>query len=155
MSEFFVRNPGYEVDLREGFARQSLMSSIGARLEHVAPGEVDIGLDARADLLQQNGFVHAGVLTSIADSACGGAAITLMPPDSDVLSIEFKVNLLAPAAAPRFVARARVLRAGKTITVCRADIFGVDGEGKETLVATMLGTMMTRSRSGSAEQRNS
>jgi uncharacterized protein (TIGR00369 family) len=121
------------------------MSSLGARLETIAPGEVGIAIDARADLLQQNGFVHAGVLTSIADSACGGAAITLMPPASDVLSIEFKVNLLAPAAAPRFVARARVLRAGKTITVCRADVFGIDG-ANETLVATMLGTMMTRSR---------
>jgi uncharacterized protein (TIGR00369 family) len=145
MSVYNVRNPEFERDLREGFARQSLMSSFGARLETIAPGEVDIAIDARADLLQQNGFVHAGVLTSIADSACGGAAITLMPPDSDVLSIEFKVNLLAPAAAPRFVARARVLRAGKTITVCRADVFGIDG-ANETLVATMLGTMMTRSR---------
>ena len=145
MSVYTARNPEFERDLREGFARQSLMSSLGARLEKVAPGEVDIAIDARADLLQQNGFVHAGVLTSIADSACGGAAITLMPPSSDVLSIEFKVNLLAPAAAPRFVARARVLRAGKTITVCRADVFGIDGEN-ETLVATMLGTMMTRSR---------
>ena len=145
MSVYTVRNPDFERDLREGFARQSLMSSFGARLEKIAPGEVDIAIDARADLLQQNGFVHAGVLTSIADSACGGAAITLMPPGSDVLSIEFKVNLLAPAAAPRFVARARVLRAGKTITVCRADIFGIDG-ANETLVATMLGTMMTRSR---------
>jgi len=145
MNGHVVRNPDYERDLREGFARQSLMSSIGARIEHVAPGEVDIGLDARPDLLQQNGFVHAGVLTSIADSACGGAAVTLMPPASDVLSIEFKVNLLAPAAAPHIVARAQVLRAGKTITVCRADVFGVDGE-HETLVATMLGTMMTRSR---------
>jgi uncharacterized protein (TIGR00369 family) len=145
VSDYVVRNPEYERDLREGLARQSLMSSIGARLERVAPGEVDLALDSRADLLQQNGFVHAGVLTAIADSACGGAALTLMPPDSDVLSIEFKVNLLAPAAAPHFVARARVLRAGKTITVCRADVFGIDG-GTETLVATMLGTMMTRSR---------
>jgi uncharacterized protein (TIGR00369 family) len=145
MTVYTVRNPDYERDLREGFARQSLMSSLGARLETIVPGAVDIAIDARADLLQQNGFVHAGVLTSIADSACGGAAITLMPPSSDVLSIEFKVNLLAPAAAPRFVARARVLRAGKTITVCRADVFGIDG-ANETLVATMLGTMMTRSR---------
>jgi uncharacterized protein (TIGR00369 family) len=145
MSVHTIRNPDFERDLREGFARQSLMSSFGARLEKIAPGEVDIAIDARADLLQQNGFVHAGVLTSIADSACGGAAITLMPPHSDVLSIEFKVNLLAPAAAPRFVARARVLRAGRTITVCRADVFGIDG-ANETLVATMLGTMMTRSR---------
>lgn len=145
MSGYIVRNSGFERDLREGFARQSLMSSIGARLDKIAPGEVDIALDSRPDILQQNGFVHAGALTAIADSACGGAAITLMPPSSDVLSIEFKVNLLAPASAPRFVARARVLRAGKTITVCRADVFGIDGEN-ETLVATMLGTMMTRSR---------
>ena len=145
MSVFAIRNPEFERDLREGFARQSLMSSIGARLEKIEPGEVEIAIDSRADLLQQNGLVHAGVLTSIADSACGGAALTLMPPGSDVLSIEFKVNLLAPAAAPSFVARARVLRAGKTITVCRADVFGIDGDD-ESLVATMLGTMMTRSR---------
>jgi len=101
MNGHVVRNPDYERDLREGFARQSLMSSIGARLEKIAPGEVDIGLDARADLLQQNGFVHAGVLTSIADSACGGAAVTLMPPDCDVLSIEFKVKLMCSASTAR------------------------------------------------------
>jgi uncharacterized protein (TIGR00369 family) len=145
MSGFTVRNAHYERDLRAGFARQTLMSTLGARMTRVAPGEVEIEVGQRADLQQQNGFLHAGVLAAIADSACGGAAITLMPPDSDVLSIEFKLNLLAPASQPRVVARARVLRAGRTITACVADVVGIDGE-TETLCATMLGTMMTRPR---------
>lgn len=145
MSPFVVRNSNYERDIREGFRRQTVMATIGARLTRIEPGEVDIELDKRLDLEQQNGFLHAGILAAIADSACGGAAVTLMPPDSDVLSIEFKLNLMAPAKAPRFVARARVLRAGRTVTVCLADVVGLDAEG-ETLVATMLGTMMTRTR---------
>jgi uncharacterized protein (TIGR00369 family) len=121
------------------------MTTLGASLSHVAPGEVDLAFAARPDLVQQNGFVHAGVLAAIADSACGYAAFSLAPAGCDVLAVEFKINLLAPARAPRFVARGRVLRAGRTLTACRADVFGIDDGGAETLVAAMQSTIIVRS----------
>ena len=129
----------YEDVVRESFARQRFMETIGARLIRVAPGEVDIELPFRGDLVQQTGTLHAGVITAIADSACGYAALTLMPPGQEVVSVEFKVNLLAPAADGLFVARAKVLRAGRTLSVCSADVYS---GGK--LVATMLATMIGR-----------
>jgi uncharacterized protein (TIGR00369 family) len=128
--------------VRASFERQRFMSTIGASLGRVAPGEVDIEVAMRSDLVQQHGFLHAGVLASAADSACGYAALSLMPAGAAVLSIEFKINLLAPAAGERIVARGRVLRAGKTITVCRGDITAYSGDS-ERLVATMVATMMT------------
>ena len=118
------------------------MVTIGARLVRVAPGEVDIEVTMRDDLVQQHGFLHAGVLASAADSACGYAALSLMPVGAAVLSIEFKINLLAPAAGERMVARGRVLRAGRTITVCQGDVTAYAGSG-EKLVASMVATMMT------------
>jgi len=119
------------------------MTTLGARLVHVAPGEVDLAFDARPDLLQQNGFVHAGVVAAVADSANGYAALTLAPAGTDVLAVEFKINLLAPAQAASFVARGRVLRAGRTLTVCRADVFGLEaGATAEALVATMQSTII-------------
>ncbi len=132
-------NPEFERVVRESFARQTLMSTIGAVMTRVVPGEVTIQLPFRDDLAQQNGFLHAGIVTAIADSACGYAAQTLMPPGKDVLSVEFKLNLLAPAVGERFIAAATVLRAGRTLTVVRAD---VHAGGK--LIATMLGTMIAR-----------
>jgi uncharacterized protein (TIGR00369 family) len=133
----------FESALRDGFNRQKLMSTLGAKVILVAPGDVQIEMPFSEHIGQQSGFVHAGAITAIADSACGGAAITMWPPGSDVVSIEFKVNFLAPARGDRFVARARVVRSGKTISVCSADVFAIDPSG-ETLVATMLATMMRR-----------
>jgi uncharacterized protein (TIGR00369 family) len=118
------------------------MATIGALLTRVEPGEVDIELPFRADLTQQNGFIHAGMLSAVLDSACGYAALTRMPPGADVLSIEFKVNLLAPAVGERILVRARVVRAGRTVSVCTADAFAVR-DGREHHVAIMTGTMMT------------
>ena len=118
------------------------METIGARLLRVAPGEVDIEVAMRDDLVQQHGFLHAGVLASAADSACGYAALSLMPVGAAVLSIEFKINLLAPAAGERMVARGRVLRAGRTITVCQGDVTAYSGDS-EKLVASMVATMMS------------
>src|SRR5690606_8053415 len=112
-----------------------------ARLTRVAPGEVDIELPFREELTQQHGFLHAGVVTAVLDSACGYAALSLMPPEAGVLSIEFKTNLLAPAAGELLLARARVVRAGRTITVCTGDALMVAG-GEERQVATMLATMI-------------
>ena len=135
-------NPSFAQDVERSFARQAIMNLIGARLSLVEPGVIEITLPYRADLTQQHGFLHAGVVTTIADSACGYAAYSLMPAGSEVLSVEFKVNLLRPAQGESFVARAEVIKAGRTLTVVRADVFGIDGNGKRELVATMQGTMI-------------
>jgi uncharacterized protein (TIGR00369 family) len=137
-----AQDPAFESRVRASFERQSFMATIGARLARVAPGEVDIELARRADLVQQHGFLHAGVLASAADSACGYAALSLMPAGAAVLSVEFKINLLAPAAGDRILARGRVIRAGRTVTVCWGEVIALDGDGDKT-VATMVGTMMT------------
>ncbi len=118
------------------------MSTIGARVTHVAPGEVDVELPFRDDLSQQHGFLHAGVVAAIVDSACGYAALTLMPPDAAVLTSEYKINLLSPVAGDAIIARGRVLKAGRTLIVTRGDAFALK-DGAEKLVATMLATMMT------------
>jgi uncharacterized protein (TIGR00369 family) len=144
-------DPAFEARVRASFARQTVMSTIGATLHRVAPGEVEIRLPFGAHITQQHGFLHAGVVTTIVDSACGYAALTLMPPGAAVLSVEFKVNLLAPAEGESFVARGRVLKAGRTITVSAGDVLALRG-GEEKLVATMLATMMTvRDRPGLAD----
>ena len=117
------------------------MATLGARLELVAPGKVTIRLPYRTDLTQQHGFLHAGAVTAVVDSACGYAALTLMEPGAAVLSVEFKVNLLAPAAGMEFLAIGTVVRAGRTITVCSGELRAVD-DGRETVVAMLQGTMM-------------
>lgn len=118
------------------------MSSIGAKLLLVEPGKVEIALPYRSDLTQQHGYMHAGIITTIADTACGYAAYTLMPAGSEVLSVEFKVNLLRPAKGERFVAVANVLKPGRTLTVVRADVFGISESDERELIATMLATMI-------------
>jgi uncharacterized protein (TIGR00369 family) len=133
--------PDYDARVRSSFAKQALMATIGAQLTRVAPGAVEIRLPFREDLTQQHGFLHAGTIASIADSACGYAALSLMPPDADVLSIEFKVNMLSPAKGEALVARGDVIRSGRTIMVCRADVYAI-ADGQEKLVAAMQGTMM-------------
>jgi uncharacterized protein (TIGR00369 family) len=143
------QDPDFEARARTTFQRQRVMQTIGARVTRVAPGEVEIELPYREDLTQQNGFIHAGIVTTVLDSACGGAALTLMPADAGVLSIEFKTNLLAPARGELLIARARVVRAGRTVTVCTADALMREGD-REVLVATMLGTMMTVAGRGAA-----
>lgn len=139
---FRLNDERFEQRVRESFAIQKAVRTIGATLERVAPGEVDIALPFRDDLIQQHGFLHAGVIAMILDSACGFAAFTLMPADAAVLSIEFKVNLLAPATGDRFIARGRVVRAGRTITVCQGDAFAVEKRA-ERHCASMTATMMT------------
>ncbi|MGI8733399.1 MAG: PaaI family thioesterase [Pyrinomonadaceae bacterium] len=135
-----ARNPSFAEEVRKSFAEQSIMHLIGAQLSGVEPGTVEISLPYRKDLTQQDGYLHAGIITTIADSAAGYAAFTLMPAGSGVLSVEFKVNLLRPARGEMFLARAEVIKPGKTLTVVRADVFGVTG-AERTLVASMLGTM--------------
>jgi uncharacterized protein (TIGR00369 family) len=128
--------------VRQNFAQQRFMGTLGASLLAVTAGAVEIEIPFRADLTQQNGFLHAGAITSVLDSACGYAALSVAPENADVLSVEFKVNLLSPAVGDKFVARAHVKRAGRNITVCAADAFAVKA-GEEKLVATMLATIVT------------
>jgi len=120
---------------------QSVMKTIGARATKAEPGLVEIELPFADHLLQQHGFVHAGVITTIVDSACGFAAMTLLPDGWNVLTVEFKVNLLAPAKGDRFVARGRVVKGGKTLTVCQGEVSAFEGE-KETPIALMQATMI-------------
>jgi uncharacterized protein (TIGR00369 family) len=143
---FEPRNPDYQAVVRESVSRQTMLETLGARLVHLAPGEVDFELDYSPALCQQNGFVHAGALTTIADSANGYAAFTLCAPGTDVLAVEFKINLLSPARAPRFRAEGRVLRPGGTLTVCQANVYGLEADGTSLLVATMLSTIVIRSQ---------
>ena len=137
---FPASNPTFAEEVRKSFAEQSIMNLIDAELAVVQPGVVEISLPYRRDLTQQDGYLHAGIITTIADSAAGYAAFSLMPAGSRVLSVEFKVNLLRPASGEQFLARAEVVKPGKTLTVVRADVFGIQGEAR-TLVATLLGTM--------------
>lgn len=125
------------------FARQPAMALIGATLAVVSPGVVEVGFPYRAELTQQDGFVHAGIICTAADSACGYAALSSMPAGSDVLSVEFKLNLLRPAAGERFLARAVVLKPGKTLTAVRADVYAFIGD-KQRLIAAMQATMIRR-----------
>lgn len=137
-----ARNPTFAEEIAQSFAKQTIMGLIGAKLTRVEPGIVEITLPYRADLAQQHGYLHAGIVTTIADSACGYAAYSLMPPDSEVLSVEFKVNLVRPAQGEVFLASAEVVKSGKTLTVVRADVFSLDQTEQRTLIATMLGTMI-------------
>src|SRR6476659_3214380 len=132
-----------EARVRESFSRQSHMTTLGAEIVFIAPGEVHLGLPFAAQFCQQNGFMHAGAIASVADSANGYAAYTLAPPDTDVLAVEFKINLLAPARGEGFLACGRVLRAGRTLTVCQAEVFTTVA-GERTLIATMLSTVIVR-----------
>jgi uncharacterized protein (TIGR00369 family) len=131
----------FEKRVRDSFARQAFMTTLGAEMSRVQRGSVEIRFPFALALTQQNQFVHAGAITTILDSACGYAALSVAPDDHDVLSVEFKVNLLAPVVGDEFFARAQVKRAGKTLTVCSADAFA-NKNGKEKLVATMLATIM-------------
>lgn len=136
MSDDFVER------VRASFARQSVMGLIGAELESVGPGEVTIRIPYRSDLTQQHGFLHAGIVTTVVDSACGYAAFSLMPAGSSVLTIEFKVNLLAPAKGVSFLAKGVVIKPGKTITVCSGDVYALSPSSQK-LIATMTSTVMT------------
>lgn len=149
MADFTPQNPHFERAVRESFARQVFMTTLGARLVRVVPGEVRIAMPHAPAFTQQNGFLHAGAVSTIADSACGYAAYSLSPPGYDVLAVEFKINLLSPAAGPWLLACGRVLRPGRTLTTCFCDVWGMDAEADEApvgarRVATMLSTIITQ-----------
>ena len=138
----------FEKKVRDNFGRQLFMSTIGAEMISVGRGSVEIRFPFSSKLTQQNGFVHAGAVTSIMDSACGYAALSVAPEEVDVLTVEFKVNLLAPGIGESFVARASVKRAGKRLAVCTADAVAVKA-GEEKLIASMLATIMNIERKSS------
>ena len=141
MARFEPRDPDFEAKVRGSFSRQTAMQTLGAVMGRVGPGEVEIEMPYRADLTQQHGFIHGGIVTAIIDSACGYAAFSLSAPDTAVLTVEYKVNFISPAKGERLLARGEVVRTGATIAVCKGDVLAYDG-GEETLVATMLSTMM-------------
>jgi uncharacterized protein (TIGR00369 family) len=142
MAAFDPADPGFEARVRDSFARQSIMELIGAELTRVAPGLVEIELPYRADLCQQHGYFHAGITSTIADSAGGYAAYSLFPADATVLTTEYKINLLAPATGERLRAVGRVVKPGRMLTICDVEVFVVkDGDAK--LCAKLLQTLMT------------
>lgn len=128
--------------IADSFAKQAFMTTLGARLLHVGPGEIEIDLPVKAHLTQQHGFVHAGAVASIADSAAGYAALTTMPAGVGVLTAEFKINLLAPAAGERLLAKGKVIKAGRTLTLAMAEVFAISG-GAPKLCAMLTATCMT------------
>lgn len=139
---------GIEAAVRESFARQAMMAHLGVVLEYVGDGEVRLGLDYRPELTQQHGYLHAATTTALADSACGYAALTRYPLGSEVVSVSFTVNNLAPAVGVRFTGVGRVVRAGGRITVCSGEVHAIDEEGTETLVTLMQATMSKVGGSG-------
>ena len=139
--DFKTLDPNFEQRVRDSFARQAAMALIGASMTRVAAGRCEIELPVREDLTQQHKFVHGGVVGMIADSAGGYAAFTLMPADASVLTVEFKINMLAPARGERLIARGAVLKPGRTLSIARADVWAVEA-GRETLVAATQQTLM-------------
>ena len=131
----------YEQRTRDSFSRQNAMQTLGATLESVTPGRVTIAMAHRDSLTQQHGFIHAGIVTMLCDTACGFAALSLMPEDAAVLTTEFKVNLLSPAKGERLVAHGRVVRPGKKLMVCLGEVFAEEA-GKRKQVALMTASMM-------------
>lgn len=141
MPHFEPLNPSYVQRVQDSFAMQGVMHHLGAKLGLIAPGAVDIEVDWAQELTQQHGFLHAGVVSAVLDSACGYAAFTLMALAAEVLTIEFKINLLAPAQGEHFRMEGRVLKPGRTITVCEGRAYAIS-QGNEKLVATMVCTLM-------------
>jgi uncharacterized protein (TIGR00369 family) len=139
--KFKPKNPDFERRVVDSFSRQNAMQTVGASLTSIAPGEVVIEFPFDSSLTQQHGFIHAGIVSTVLDSACGYAAFSLMPANAAVLTIEFKINLLSPAEGDRFEAVGKVKKPGRSITVAEGEIYAHQGNGKK-LVASMVGTLM-------------
>ena len=145
MPRFEPKNPDFRAVATATFERQPAMRTLGISLARLEPGEVDLSMAYSSDFTQQNGFVHAGVITAGLDNACGIAAFSLIPAGSDILTVGFKTNLLAPARGERFFFRAVVVKPGRTLTVCEARAYAL-ADGVESLIATMTGTLMAPAR---------
>lgn len=140
---FAPRNPAFEAVVRESYARQNFMLHLGAEMAEIAPGRCALHLKRRPELTQQNGFPHGGVVATLADVAGGYAAFTLFEAGADILTVEIKINYLAPAAGDALIARGEVIKSGRTLTIVRSEVFAVN-DGVETLCAASLGSLMTR-----------
>jgi len=140
--EFAPKDPNFADRVRASFARQQVMQTLGVEIARLAPGEIELAMSYAPAYTQQHGFMHAGIISTVLDSACGYAAFSLMPAESAVLTVEFKTNLIAPAKGDRFAFRAQVVKPGRTLTVCDARAYATDRDGKERLIATMTGTIM-------------
>ena len=145
MPRFEPKNPDFRKVAIATFERQPAMRTLGISIARLEPGEVDLSMAYSPDFTQQNGFVHAGIITAGLDNACGIAAFTLMPAGSDILTVEFKTNLLAPARGECFAFRATVVKPGRTLTFCEGRAYA-EQDGVETLIATMTGTLMALPR---------
>jgi uncharacterized protein (TIGR00369 family) len=132
----------YQERIRSSFAKQGLMATLGATLGDLSPGRVEIVLRPHPAISQQHGFIHAGAISAIADTAAGYAALSLMPTGRGVLTTEFKINLVAPAVGDRMIARGRVVKAGRTLTLAQTEVFA-ERNGQEKLIALLTATMMT------------
>ena len=141
MASFEPKDPSFEARVRESFNRQGVMKTLAVEIASLRPGEIELRMPYAPTLTQQHGFIHAGIVATALDSACGYAAFSLMPTDASILTIEFKTNLLAPARGERFVFKGKVVKPGRTITVCEASAFAIEAGG-EKLIATMTGTLM-------------
>ena len=141
-SQFKPSNAGFEERVTESFNRQEIMKTVNASILAIRPGEIELEFPYQSNLTQQHGFIHAGIVSTVLDSACGYAAFSLMPENAAVLTIEFKLNLLSPAKGERFRAVGKVKRPGKNITVTDGELFSYV-EGGQKLVATMVGTIMS------------
>jgi uncharacterized protein (TIGR00369 family) len=139
---FQPKDQNFRERVRASFARQRVMGTLGIEIVHLEPGEVHLAMLPNPAYTQQHGFTHAGIMTTALDSACGYAAFTLMPADAAVLTVEFKTNLLAPAAGDKFLFRAHVIKPGRTLTICEAQALALSEGSREKLVATMTGTLM-------------
>ena len=138
---FQPKDPNFAERVRASFARQRMMQTLGVEIVRIAPGEIELAMPYGAAFTQQHGFIHAGVIATVLDSACGYAAFSLMPAEAAVLTVEFKTNLLAPAKGERFIFRGHVVKPGRTLTICEARALALEGS-KEKLIATMTGTLM-------------
>ena len=139
---FQPKDPNFAERVRASFVRQRTMQTLGIEIARLGPGEIELKMSYRPDYTQQHGFMHAGIIATALDSACGYAAFSLMPADAAVLTVEFKTNLLAPAKGQHFLFRAHVVKPGRTLTVCDARALALDDGTEERLVATMTGTLM-------------
>jgi uncharacterized protein (TIGR00369 family) len=141
VTTFQAKTPDFAERVRRSFGRQPMMGTIGASLARIEPGEVDIVLPVSSHICQQHGFVHAGAISAIADTACGYAAFSLMAASAGVLTTEFKINLLAPGAGERLIAIGRVIKSGRTLTVSQAEVHA-EQDGQRKIIAVMTATLM-------------
>jgi uncharacterized protein (TIGR00369 family) len=141
MQSFEPKDPNFRDRVAASFQRQAVMHTLGIEIARLEPGEIELTMPYAQRFTQQHGFLHAGIITTALDSACGYAAFSLMPADAAILTVEFKTNLLAPAKGERFVFRAHVVKPGRSLTVCEARAFALDGT-EERLIASMTGTLM-------------